>query len=683
MPESHMKQRVAADARRSTFVLLSLAVLSLTVPITASAQHAAGPQPHGYSLHTKRARLDMVERSSRLIELPDSVTHVLDFDQQVLSVEAVTDRQVRVTVVGPGVTTIVFLDVNGVSRELEIFVTGDTRYLSASLNQLFPGSNIEAVQIGETGEAVVLRGWVTDPAHVPEIIDVAREFYPEIKNQLRTATNERVLLEVKIMEVNRSKLREFGFDFFNFGSTVRLGSVPGAFNPLALDNMSGGLTLLEQTVSTPNLGLQVLKPGYQFFSFLQALQTDSLAKILAEPKLVTTSGRPATLLSGGEFPILVPQGVGNTSIEFRSFGVKLEAVPIVLGNNRLRLEIAPEVSERDFSSAVTLQGVQVPGLTTRRINTGAELSFGETLMLGGLVSTRDVGSTRKVPFLGELPYIGMAFSRKSYSRSETELLIMVTPYPAAPLPPGTAPVGPGLNTTFPTDKELYIDGLLELPNYGDPCSDTNVNCGPPMLMHGVGDCSTGNCGTACATGTCAPAAYPMGMSEPPMMTQPVMASPSMPATYGGQSFGGPVVQSSTIAPAIAPTPADAMYNPPAGTQMIDSLNPIEQPMQAPASPMDGSMQFNGTPFNGPGAGVPAVPANNSQTSNRRRPLRNLIQQTSAQETILRPRFTQPTFETPQFQTAGPSAASAGSALPAVQPKQRGLRGRLQGLKSSY
>ena len=646
------------------------AVAAATIAAPASAQPPVPARDHTFSLHAPHARLDMLERSSRLIELPDSVTHVLDFDQQVLGVEAVSDRQVRVTAMAPGVTTIVFLDQNGVSRELEIFVTGDTRYLTANLRQLFPSANIEAIQIGETGEAVVLRGWVTDPAHVPEIVDVAKEFYPEIKNQLRTATNERVLLEVKILEVNRTKLREFGFEWFNFGSTVRAGSAVGAFDPLTLDNDVGGLTILEQTLNAPNLGIQILKPSYQFFGFLQALQTESLAKILAEPKLVTTSGRPATLLSGGEFPILVPQGVGTTSIEFREYGVRVEAVPVVLGNNRLRLDIAPEVSERDFASAVNVQGIQVPGLTTRRVNTGAELSFGETLMLGGLVSTRDVGSTRKVPFLGELPFIGMAFSRKTYSQSETELLIMVTPYPAAALPDGAMPCGPGLNTTFPTDKELYIDGLLELPNYGDPCGNTNVNCGPPMMMHGVG--KGGSCGVGCST------------------CGPTYAGPAV----GGASMmtGGPVIQGApmvdsgvSISPQptySAPTyPADA-YNPPATIETIDQLAPgspmIEAPMHGPVPTHGDAMPMR---FDSPEP-IPADPnvegasyRPDYQSAGRQATVMQTSMQTAASPT---PQFGQARFEQPTF-----SQPTRRKLLPTIRPKNRPVRESLQFLKSSY
>ena len=196
---------------------------------------------------------------------------------------------------------------------------------------------------------------------------------------------------------------------------------------------------------------------------------------------MTTSGRPANLLSGGEFPILVPQSLGTVTIEWREFGVRMEAVPIVLGNGRLRLEVQPEVSERDFSNAVQVAGTTVPGLTVRRANTAVEMNFGETMVIAGLISSRKTAETSKTPFLGELPVVGAAFRRVRYTEGETELVIMVTPELVSPLKSGQVPAGgPGLFTATPTDRELYLDGVLEVPNYGDDCPDCQYSIPGPI-----------------------------------------------------------------------------------------------------------------------------------------------------------------------------------------------------------
>ena len=151
------------------------------------------------------------------------------------------------------------------------------------------------------------------------------------------------------------------------------------------------VTASQNLISGTSLGFGLVNSSSIFQAFIEALKQEALLKILAEPELVTTSGRPANLLSGGEFPILVPQSLGTVTIEWREFGVRMEAVPIVLGNGRLRLEVQPEVSERDFSNAVQVAGTTVPGLTVRRANTAVEMNFGETMVIAGLISSRKNG----------------------------------------------------------------------------------------------------------------------------------------------------------------------------------------------------------------------------------------------------------------------------------------------------
>ena len=447
----------------------SLAGLFACLSMAALAGGAAADEGP-LMVRTARAQTKMIERESRLVDLPDNITVVTDFDDTVILVEAVSPTRVRVTALAPGVTSISFTDVNQIVRELEVFVTGDTRHLQAHLRELFPDSNVEAVAVGES---VVLRGFVTQPSQIPQIVDVAGTFYGEVHNQIRVATDDRVVLYVKVAEVNRSKARQFGFNFIGAGRGGNIRSGIGGIGPASAYTEGTFNAFSEGVLQTPNIvGTIISGNGSEYVAFLEALKTENLLKILAEPNVTATSGRPATLLSGGEFPILIPQGIGQTSIQYREFGISIEAVPVVLGNGRIRLDIAPEVSDLDFANGVTLDGIRVPALSTRRVNTQAEMMFGETLVLGGLISTRRIGTTNKVPYLGDLPYIGAAFSRKSFEDTETELLIMVTPMPAAPFGPGECPPpAPGENTLSPTDKELYWWNMLEVPKYGDECND--------------------------------------------------------------------------------------------------------------------------------------------------------------------------------------------------------------------
>jgi len=423
------------------------------------------------------SKIKMINLDSRVIETPNRIKVVDGFNPDILTVSALSPNRIRLRAEQPGVTSIKLIDEFDTVFVVEAFVEPDTRELKAYLERLFPGSAIEVVGLRD---GVVLRGWVTEPTHIPQILEVADQFYESVQNQLNVGGVSQVQLHVKVIEVQRTKLREMGFNMLLAGQQYLVANTVGSLAPLTgVTAPFGGppsATIGASGFGNSELQFAITGNSDIFQGFLKMLQSEALAKILAEPVLVTTSGRPAAMLSGGEFPILVPQNLGATAIEWREFGVRLEAVPVVLGNGRLRLDIAPEVSDRDFSNAVNVDGFVVPGVTVRRVNTQVEMRFGETLMIGGLISTRKTGTTNKVPFLGELPWIGAAFSRKDFTVGETELMILVTPQMAAPMMPHQAvQQGPGMMTDVPVDKELYFGGLLEVPLFGPDCPDCQPN----------------------------------------------------------------------------------------------------------------------------------------------------------------------------------------------------------------
>jgi len=404
---------------------------------------------------------------TRILELGNRIKIVDGFDQTKINITALSPHRIRLHAEQAGVTTVKLIDEFDNVHQLEVFVEPDTRELKAYLDRLFPDTSIMVVGIRD---GVVLRGSVTQPSQIPQIISVAEQFYPVVQPQLTVSGPNQVQLHVKVIEVQRTKLRELGFNFFIVGRDYAIHNGIGALSQVV---RQGTDTIVE---SPSNLRFSIAGNNMAFHGFLQALQQESLAKILAEPVLVTTSGRPATVRSGGSFPIPVSQGLGAVSIEWRDFGVTLEAVPIILGNGWLRLDLAPEVSELDYGNAQNIEGFAVPGVASRSVNTQVEMQFGETLMIGGLISSRKRGTTHKVPFLGELPWIGAAFSKKSHQVGETELVILVTPQMAAPMASHQVPQGgPGLNSSDPTMRELFLDGNLEVPNFGPECPDCPPN----------------------------------------------------------------------------------------------------------------------------------------------------------------------------------------------------------------
>jgi pilus assembly protein CpaC len=426
-----------------------------------------------FEVRRKKSDLKIVEKFAKILKLENRITTVYGFDQEIVNVTKVerSPNMIRVHAAKPGITSMVLVDEMRNMFTVEVFVIGDVRHLQAYVNRLFPHSSVSAVKIGDT---VVLRGWVTQPEQITEIREIAEQFYRKVVDQMRVGGVQQVQLKVRVMEVQRAKIRRFGFNFLYANTDTTLASTPGKLTPLIgfSPPSVGSVTNL----TDPTLAFGIVNDSTVFQGFLEALKEESLLKILAEPELVTTNGRPAYMLAGGEFPLVVPQSLGTTTITFKQFGVRLEAVPIILGNGRVRLELQPEVSERDFTSAVNIAGTTVPGITTRRVNTQVEMRFGETFMLAGLLSTRTSATTSKVPVLGELPWIGAAFRRVRYERGETELVIMVTPeLVAASKGPQLPPGGPGLFTDEPTDRELYIDGRIEVPSYGDRCYGCGVD----------------------------------------------------------------------------------------------------------------------------------------------------------------------------------------------------------------
>jgi pilus assembly protein CpaC len=211
--------------------------------------------------------------------------------------------------------------------------------------------------------------------------------------------------------------------------------------------------------------------------FIQALRENGLLRVLAEPNLVTISGQEADFLAGGEFPVPVPSDVG-ISITYRKYGVRLNFTPTVLSENAIRLAVTPEVSEPDYSTAVTVLGTTVPGVAVRRVDTVVELGSGQTFAIGGLLSERVRGISRKVPALGDIPVLGALFSSVDFQTDRSELVILVTPELVEPISTEQVTYVPGANYLAPNDFELYLMGKLERQGQaeeGQPALQPRIN----------------------------------------------------------------------------------------------------------------------------------------------------------------------------------------------------------------
>ncbi|HEY3964128.1 MAG TPA: pilus assembly protein N-terminal domain-containing protein [Planctomycetaceae bacterium] len=462
--------------RRAGTIGFVLAFLACCAPPRAQAQ----PDPRNVLIYRPMARssqLSISEKEVRLLELPAKIHSVDSFDPAIVRITTVENfHQVRLVALAPGFTSITLVDEHGQSYSVDVLVKDDVRQFQALVREAAPGSSVQAIKVKD---AVLLLGWVDEAGQATKIVELAEMHFAKVLNYLQVSGVQTVMLRVRMMEAQREKIRALGFNFLQLRQHNYVGSLPGQLVPFSnqtpatnLANPFGGFVGPVSSAVVPTGATAVfgtVSNDNAFQGFIEALKTENLLTILAEPNLTTTNGRPANFLDGGQFPIPIPQGLGTVSVQYKSFGVQLEFVPTILSSGRLRMQVCPEVSEKDLSNTVTVQGITVPSLTTRRVNTEVEMNFGETLIIGGLISNRVQSTTTKIPFLGELPWIGAAFRRVAHDESETELIVLVTPELASPTDESQLPDGPGRSTVSPTDRELFWNGYVEVPRYGrDP-----------------------------------------------------------------------------------------------------------------------------------------------------------------------------------------------------------------------
>lgn len=378
----------------------------------------------------------------------------------------------------PGTISMFVWDRAGAMRRYDVTVERDLSQLTAHIRNLFPNERIE---VAGNGRTVVVSGTVSSQYVADKAVEIAAghvEKKEDVVNllQVRDEPPPQVLLKVRFAEVSRSALTELGASFFT--------------SPLGVEDTVGRITTqqfpapgfdgLQWTKEGPNWGDRVtsssgeftfsdflniflLNKRYDLGLMVRALQNRGLFQSLAEPNLVAESGREASFLAGGEFPIPVAQaGTANISItvQFKEFGVRLTFTPTVLDDNRIHLKVRPEVSTLDFTNAVVLQGFRIPALSTRRTETELELENGQTFAIAGLLNNTMTESLQKVPGIGDIPILGLLFRSKAAQKNRTELLVMITPHI---LPPRSA----GVARELPPLREPYLGPLppdQALPN---------------------------------------------------------------------------------------------------------------------------------------------------------------------------------------------------------------------------
>lgn len=401
---------------------------------------------------------------NRLLILSEAIVRVSVADPRIADLKVITQEQILLTSRGVGSTDLTLWNKADQPLVVSLVVTRNLDALRRQFADLFPGEKITVTPA--TGDLIVLSGEVSDIRLPERAAEVAKLHAEKIANLIRVTGNQQVQLEVKFAEVSRRGLREIGFNFFTKDAAGRfVGGLtnPGS-NPGALLAIPGTGTGARPSVypNSPGSGFSVFfsgLPSFPFSSMLSLLEETGMAKLLAEPTLVAMSGQEARFLAGGEFPIPISSGLGAVGVQWKKFGIMLAFTPTVVSDGLLNLKLSAEVSDIDNSRAVTVGGFTIPGVTSRQSETTVRLGDGQSFAIAGLMSSRMQSQIDKVPLLGDLPILGALFRSISYSRNETELLVIVTAHLARPMAPHEVPRLPTEDEqNDPTDFALFLMG---------------------------------------------------------------------------------------------------------------------------------------------------------------------------------------------------------------------------------
>jgi len=369
----------------------------------------------------------------------------------------------------PGAISMFVWDRAGGIRRYEVTVQRDLARLSTQLQELFPG---EAIAAQNNGRSIVLSGTVSTKDVIDRAVSVAAGYVEKKEDvvpllQVLPGRTNQVLLHVRFAEVSRSALTEVGANFAlnGYKDGRWFGRSTTQQFPAPQWDKDGKFVFSDFL----NLFLFDSKEGIA--GVVRALQDKGLFQSLAEPNLVAESGKEASFLAGGEFPIPVAQGSGaniGISVIFKEFGVRLGFTPVINGD-RVHLKVRPEVSTLDFANAVQLGGFRFSALTTRPTETEIELRNGQTFAIAGLLNNSMTSTMQKIPGIGDIPVLGLLFKSKAAQKNRTELVVMITPEILRANSPGAA-------TQLPRLQEPFLSPLQENKSIAPP---------PPALPVGA------------------------------------------------------------------------------------------------------------------------------------------------------------------------------------------------------
>lgn len=436
--------------RLGAWLLVLVAPLQPATSVLAQAPAAQLPQ------------ISITAGRSTILTTDYDVTRIAVTDPAVADAVVVQPREVLVDGKTPGTISLIVWGA-GERRQYDVVVEQPVSALEQQLHQLFPA---EQITVTSSADAIVLTGRATSTAIMLRIGEVVRAAMPKanVLNMLEVpggSDAQQVMLQVRVAEVNRRAIMELGSSLFTGATGVgnwigrsSTGQFPSVeFKDLErneLTDLNGDRASLEvkgKMEFSDFVNLFLFNTDWNVGSLITALKATGHFQSLAEPNLIAYNNREASFLAGGEFPVPIVNSLGQVTIQFKEFGVRLNFTPTIAGD-LIRLKVRPEVSELDFNNGVTLEGFRIPALSTRRAETEVELRDGQSFAIAGLIDNTAQTDRSAIPILSQIPIIGYLFKSKAERQERTELLVLITPRLVRPLNPDEVPALPTMPGRF-------------------------------------------------------------------------------------------------------------------------------------------------------------------------------------------------------------------------------------------
>ena len=459
-----MWNRLARLRKYPLAAILAIALVAASGLLASTYQAAAGARVVNLSDQNRVARLSIVLGTSETLRISLPFSEIVVGDPETADVNPLTDRTLYVLGRKLGMTNVALFDGNKqLVGVIDVEVTHNLEGLRQALRQSVRGGSIS---VRSVNGRVLLQGLVPSAPAAEKAMALARDFAGnQVTNSLAIADNQQVNLEVRFVEINRTAGKELGINW-NLTSHDLGGATGTAIMPLSSQARSPvpGVGALSASLPFGTFIANILGNGIAPDLLITALEQKKLARRLAEPNLTTLSGQKASFLAGGEFPIPVSQGNGEVTVEFKSFGVRLDFMPVVLDDGLINLQIQPEVSEIDQSASIKVSegSVAIPGLSVRRASTTVELRDGQSFAIAGLLQTVNAKTADQIPWLGDVPVLGALFRSSAFQKKESDLVIIVTPRLARPVGTKEQLVTPFDNVLSSNEPEFFLLGKQEV-----------------------------------------------------------------------------------------------------------------------------------------------------------------------------------------------------------------------------